>query len=97
MTNYSGCVTSLVMTGKPVCPENSASAWSTFVHQKYIGASLYCPHPQYIVHIMGSILSDVKSHHAAPLASEEDTQPVQKLRVLPGDDPARVKEFWCTL
>ncbi len=27
------------------------------------------------------------------LASEEDTEPVRKPRVLPGDEPARVEEF----
>ncbi len=52
-TDYTGCVTTLVMIGKSfqnpfvLHVRNSASAWSTCtsVRQKYTGASLYCPHP----------------------------------------------------
>ncbi len=45
------------------------------------------------IYMMGSILlSVVESRCAAPLVSEEDTEPAP--RVLPGDEPTRVGEFW---
>ncbi len=97
-TDYTGCVTLLVMIGKSTGPscqklhERLEYICTSEIYRVITFTVVTLLHPLSIVYIMGSILSFVKSRRATHVRGRHGSSGATPW-VLPEDEPARVEEF----